>query len=131
MTHNKYYDMAVLLTNAQFISTDFAHLFLQPVNCKQSLCLCGTKVQYDIEQTISIIEQNLTKKCFYTMLVESRSTFTQYITCAQRRRETLSTAQEKRYQQRICHNQNAKGYQRRLILSDTVTLLTVPKNSCP
>ena len=108
MTHTEYYNMVVLLTNAQFISMDSGHLFLQPVKCEHSLCLCGTMTKYDIEQTISIIENYidkiLQKMCFYTTLVESRSTFTQNITCAQRRHETLCTAQEKRYQLRICQN---------------------------
>jgi len=85
-----------------------SHLFLQPVNCEHSLCLCGTVVKYDTEQTISIIENYidkiLQKTCLYTKLVESRSTYTPYILCAQRRHETLSTAKEKRFQQRMCQN---------------------------
>jgi hypothetical protein len=36
--------------------------------------------------------------CFYTKLVESSFTFTQYITCTQRSHETLSTAHGKGYQ---------------------------------
>jgi len=66
MTYTEYYDMAVLLTNAQFVSMDSAHLFLQPVNCEQSLCLCGTMVKYDIEQTNSITENykdKILQKC--------------------------------------------------------------------